>query len=287
MPVLDRRLLLVSGKGGVDKSAVATSLALSAARHGKRVLLLGMVDGLGLAVHLGVDELGAKPRETSAGVFAAAIDRGVAFDEYLKLQLRVPKAAPTGQFSKALNVLIETAPGIREIISMGKPIFEAQSRHWDLVIVDAPPVGQLISYLRAPATVARIVPTGAIQDQAQSMQRYLARAERTGLVLVTIPEELPIVETIEALDELAEEPLLELASVVANRVLPPLDVSPDVVAALPATPLRDAADLHQTLYAHQAHWLGPLGDAVRLPHLFGLLTPGEVAARLSEEWDAL
>lgn len=284
--MLDRRLLLVSGKGGVGKSAVATSLALSAARRGRRVLLLGMVDGLGLAVHLGVDTLGAEPREAAPGVFAAAIDRANALDEYLKLQLRVPKAAPTKQLTRALNVLVETAPGVREIISMGKPIFEAQQRHWDSVIVDAPPVGQLISYLRAPATIARLVPKGIVQDQAQSMRRFLASSDRSGLVLVTIPEELPIVETVEALGELADEPLIDLAAVVANRVLPELDVAPDVVAKLPDTPIRHTAELHTVLQRHQAHWLNSLGDARRLPHLFGLLTPGEVAARLSEEWDA-
>ncbi len=283
--VLDRRLLLVSGKGGVGKSAVATSLALNAARHGKRVLLIGMVDGLGLAVHLGIDELAAEPREAAPGVFASVVDRAQALDEYLKLQLRVPKAAPTKQLSRALNVLVETAPGVREIISMGKPIYEAQQLHWDLVIVDAPPVGQLISYLRAPSTIARLVPTGIVQEQAQSMRRYLASWERAGLVLVTIPEELPIIETVEALDELAEEPLVDLAAVVANRVLPPLRVADRVIEALGDTPIRQAAVLHQTLQGHQAHWLSSLDDAVRLPNLFGVLTPGEVAARLSDEWD--
>ena len=284
--MLDRRLLLVSGKGGVGKSAVATSLALSAARHGARVLLLGMVDGLGVAVHLGIDELHFETREAAPGVYAAAIDRPKALDEYLKLQLRVPQAAPTGQLSKALNVLVETAPGIREIISMGKPIYEARSGDWDLVVVDSPPIGQLISYLRAPATIERLVPTGIIQSQALSMRRYLADTEKTGLVLVTIPEELPIVETLEALEELAVEPLIDLVRVVANRVLPPLEVDGSIVASLPNAPLRRAAELHQVLQSHQEHWLAALGDATHLPQLFGLLTPGEVAARLTDVWEA-
>ncbi len=283
--MLDRSLLLVSGKGGVGKSAVATSIALAAGRRGARVLLLGMVDGLGLAVHLGVDNLEHEPRETAPGVFAAAVDRGESLDEYIKLQLRVPKAAPTRQLSKALNVLVETAPGIREIISMGKPIFEAQRRKWDLVVVDAPPIGQLIGYLRAPATVERIVPTGIVQAQAMSMRRFLADPERSGLVLVTMPEELPIVETIEALDELAEEPLIDLARVVANRVLAPLDVAPDVIAELPDEPVRRAAELHQILQVHQEFWLTALGNATHLPQMFGLMTPGEVAARLTDAWD--
>ncbi len=285
--MVTRRLLLVSGKGGVGKSAVAASLAMAAARRGARVLLLGMVDALGVAVHLGLDELGPLPRPTAVGVQAAFVDRTFALDEYLKLQLRVPKYAPTKQLSKALSVLGETAPGIREIISMGKPIFEAQTRAWDTVIVDAPPIGQLISYLRAPITVERIVPTGIVQRQARSMRRFLANPDRCGLVLVTMPEELPITETVEALRQLSDEPLIDLAMVVANRVLDPLDVAPKVVASLPNGPMREAASLHQTLQANQTFWLDSLGEAVHLPHLFGLLTPGEVAARLTDIWEDL
>jgi anion-transporting ArsA/GET3 family ATPase len=283
--VFTRRLLLVSGKGGVGKSAVAASLALAAARTGRRVLALGMVDGLGLAVHLGVDALGHEPRPANDGVAAAVIDRAVALDEYLRLQLRVPRAAPTQQLSRTLNVLVETAPGVREIISMGKPIYESQQSKWDLVVVDAPPIGQLVSYLRAPATIESLVPKGIVQSQARAMRRYLADPELTGLVLVTLPEELPINETVEALHELAAEPLIDIVSVVANRVLPPLEVSPEVVAALPASPLREAAELHLTLHEQQGFWLDALGDdAEQFPQLFGLVTPGEVAARLSDLW---
>jgi anion-transporting ArsA/GET3 family ATPase len=283
--VLSRRLLLVSGKGGVGKSAVATSLAMAAARKGARVLLMGMVDALGVAVHLGVDDIGPEPRETHPGVHAAVIDRAHALDEYLRLQVHVPKAMPTKQITRALNVLVETAPGVREIVSMGKPIYEAQRRVWDVIVLDAPPIGQLISYLRAPATIERLVPTGAVQRQAASMRRFLGNPDRAGLVLVTIPEELPITETIDALNELATEPLIDLAGVVANRVLPTLDVAPEAVAALPQGPMRHAAELHQTLASQQAFWLEAIGPAKHLPHLFGLMTPGEVAARLTDVWE--
>ncbi len=94
-------------------------------------------------------------------------------------------------------------------------------------------------------------------------------------------------ETVEALDQLADEPLIDLARVVANRVLPPLAATAEVVSGLPEGPIRDAAEMHRTLHEHQGHWLEALGDAVQLPHLFGLLTPGEVAARLSEAWEEL
>ncbi len=283
--VFERRLLIVSGKGGVGKSAVAASVALAAAQAGKRVLAMGMVDGLGLGLHLGVEELHHDPIRTTAGVMAATIDRPRALDEYLKLQLRVPKAAPTKQLTKALAVLVETAPAIREVVSMGKPIYEAGLPDWDLVVIDAPPLGQLISYLRAPVTLEGLLPRGIVQRQATFMRRFLASPMRSGLVLVTIPEELPIVETIQSLDQLANEPLIDLALVVANRVLPELDVDPNVIGSVENDDLRLAAMRHQTLFAHQQYWLDALDGAKVLPNLFGLLTPGEVSARLSSVWN--
>lgn len=243
-----------------------------------------MVDGLGLGLHLGVEELHHDPVRTSAGVMAAGVDRARALDEYLKLQLHVPRAAPTKQLTRALAVLAETAPAIREIVSMGKPIYEAGLPDWDLVVVDAPPIGQLISYLRAPSTLEVLLPKGIVQRQASVMGRYLASPRRSGLVLVTIPEELPIVETIESLDQLAAEPLVDLAAVVANRVLPDLDVDRDVVESINDDDVRVAAIRHETLYEHQQYWLAALDGAQQLPNLFGLLTPGEVAARLSSMW---
>ena len=120
----NRRLIFVSGKGGVGKSAVTAALALRAARRGERVLAIGMVESLGLAAHFGVDALEYEPHQVHTGVDAVAINRTKALDEYLRLQLRLPRAAPIGQASKVFQVFVDVAPGVREIISLGKPIFE-------------------------------------------------------------------------------------------------------------------------------------------------------------------
>lgn len=282
--MLDRKLLLVSGKGGVGKSAVTASLALRASRTGKKVLAVGMVDSLGLAVHLGAEEFEHEPHEVLPGVFTFAVDRARSLDEYLKIQLRVPRSAPTRQLSRALNVLVDTAPGIREIISMGKPIFEVWKAAYDIVLVDAPPLGQLLSYLRAPATIAGLVPAGAIRQQAEEMRRALADEATSGLLLVTTPEELPVLETTETLADLQAEPLIHIVGVVANRVLAPLGLRADP-ARLPEGPHRGAAVLHERLRAEQETWRVRLPSHDCLPFLFGLLTPGEVAARLADAWE--
>ncbi|MDJ0960735.1 MAG: ArsA-related P-loop ATPase [Acidimicrobiia bacterium] len=285
--MFDRKLVIVSGKGGVGKSAVAASLALHAARRGKRVLCIGMTDAIGLATHFGVQTLTYEPRRVHAGIDAIAIDRVAALDEYLHIQLRVPKAAPLRQFTKFFEELVDTAPGIREIITMGKPLFETWRTTYDRVIVDAPPIGQLISYLRAPITVANVVPTGAVRDEAMRMRMTLADSAQAGLLIVTMPEELPVVETIEALNDMGDEALIDLLGIVINRVIYPLNADDDAVGGLEDGPLKDAAVLHQQLAEEQHRWLELLPDGPRLPHLFGLLTPGEIAAALSERWDEL
>ena len=284
-PLLHRKLLIVSGKGGVGKSAVAASLALRAARVGKRVLAVGLVDALGLASHLGTEDLGYEPHEVHPGVFTFAVDRARALDEYLKLQLHLPRSVPMKQLAQALGLLVDTAPGIREIISMGKPIYDTWRETYDLVIVDAPPLGQVVSYLRAPGTIADLVPAGHIRQQAERMRETLADPATTGLLLVATAEELTVAETNQTIELLQAERLVALAGLVVNRVIPPLQLTADP-ASLARGPLRDAASLHRSVYELQEEWRERLPTHAVLPYLFGLLTPGEVAARLADEWGA-
>ncbi len=281
--MFDHDLLLVSGKGGVGKSAVAAALARSSARTGNRVLAIGLVDSLGLAAHLGAERLTYEPREVLDGVFTVAVDRAQALDEYLRVQLRVPRAAPTKQLSRALQALVDTAPGVREIISMGKPLFEVWQGAWDTVIVDAPPIGQLGSYLQAPQTIAGLVPGGPIRDQASRMQRTLR--DQAGLVVVATPDELPVIEAAEALTSIVAGDLIAVTAVVANRVLPELPVEEKVLVAVEGTVTGAAARHHVATHRRQQTWLGELEPGIELPYLFGLLTPGEVSAQLADVMD--
>ncbi len=99
---------------------------------------------------------------------------------------------------------------------------------------------------------------------------------------MTTAEELPALETRQALGDLAAEPVIDLAALVVNRLLDPLQLD-EPLTAVPPGPVRDAALLHTSLVAEQEHWLARLSPDTRLPFLFGLLTPGEIAARLADE----
>jgi anion-transporting ArsA/GET3 family ATPase len=281
--VLDRRLIVVTGKGGVGRSALTAALAIRAARRGRRVLAMALSDGPGLAAHLRVESFGYDPRSVRPGLDLLAVEPTAALDEYLRLQLHIPRLGPA---SRAFRVLADTVPGIRDTVVIGKAIFEATSGRWDLIVADGPPIGQILSYLRAPSTIQGLVPAGRVERQSAWMREVLEDPAQTAVVMATLAEELPVLETLEALEALEAESLTTVAEVVVNRLLPDLDVAPGLLESAEPGPERDAARLHCALRSAQQQWLERLPAGPRLPYLFGVFTPGEVAARLADLWEA-
>jgi anion-transporting ArsA/GET3 family ATPase len=278
--LLDKRLLVVSGKGGVGKSAVAAALAQLATRHGKSVLVIDMGESAGLSAHLGVSDLEFTPREVRPDLHAMRLVRSDSLIEYLTLQLSIRGLSRLGGLARAFDALATAAPAVREIISIGKVLWEVREQNWDLVIADAPPTGQIGSYLRAPLSIAELVPTGRIQRQAAWMGATLGNPEVTNLILVNLAEELPTTETKQTLEWLERNDLVPEPTIITNRL-----VSALALRALGKGPVKEAALHHQAVYAEQQHWLEHLTPDMSLPYLFGLLTPTEVAARLSEEFE--
>lgn len=276
--MLDKRLVIVSGKGGVGKSALTAGLALLAQRSGRRVLAVEMSSAGGVSTHLSTGPLVFKPREVRPGLHAMHMVRSEALLEYLSLQLRLPGMGRFGAVARAFDALATAAPAVREIITIGKLLWEVREDRWDIVIADAPPTGQIGSYLRAPVSIAELVPTGRIRSQSAWMGEILRDPELTELVLVTLPEELPTTETLETMSWLDRESLIGEPTVIANRVLDELTDDSDP----PGMP-GDMADLHRAIWAEQQQWLEKLPTVLQVPYMFGLFTPGEVAARMSDE----
>jgi anion-transporting ArsA/GET3 family ATPase len=280
--MLDKRLVIVSGKGGVGKSAVTSGLALMAQRHGLRVLAVEMESGGGLDSHFGTGPLEFKPREVRPGLHAMQMVRSDALLEYLSLQLRLPGMGRFGAVARAFDALATAAPAVREIVAVGKILWEVREDRWDLVLVDAPPTGQIPSYLRAPASISELVATGRIRAQAEWMAETLADQSRTQLLLVTLPEELPTAETLETIDWVEKTGVVGEPVVVANRVLQRVTAETKAPG-----PVGDMVTLHRALVAEQEKWLDKLPPDLTLPYLFGLFTPGEVAAHMSDDLEGL
>jgi anion-transporting ArsA/GET3 family ATPase len=278
------RLVIITGKGGVGRSALAAALAIRAARTGRRTLAIAASDGHGLAAHLSLDALGYTPHEARDALWAMVVEPGTALEEYLQRSLHLPILPPAG---RALRVLAETVPGIRDTVVIGKILAEADAGEWDAVVVDGPPTGQIASHLAAPATIRRLIPSGRVRRQAAWMQERLADPAATELIVLATPEELPVEETREALAELGgleESPPISVSTVVCNRVLSDPGFGPADIPSDASPPVRGAARLHLELRAAQSSWKADLDPAVELPFLLGVRTPAEVAARLADLW---
>ena len=279
--MLDKRLVIVSGKGGVGKSAVTSGLGLLAQRNGLRVLAVEMEAGGGLAAHFGTGPLDFEPREVRPGLHAMQMVRSEALLEYLQLQLKLPGMGRFGAVARAFDALATAAPAVREIVTIGKILWEVKEERWDMVVVDAPPTGQIASYLRAPASISELVTTGRIRSQADWMAATLADRDLTAVVLVTLPEELPTTETMETISWIESTGVVGPPTIIANRVLD------EVTVKTPPGTAGEMVTLHKSLWAEQQHWLGRLPPHLVIPYLFGLFTPGEVAAHMSDDLESL
>jgi len=308
-PLLDRRLLFVSGKGGVGRSTVSAALALFAAEQGKRVLACE-VDAKGnLADFYETGPLRFAERELSPGLWAMAMDTEASLKQYLSLQMKLPLVARIGPIARMFEFIAVAGPGVKEIVTIGKFCWEVKQRHYDLVVVDASPTGHIVGQLASPQAINELVQVGLVRNQTQWMLDILGDPAKTGLVIVATPEEMPVAETIELSHRVRDETNVDLAAVVVNRVLPELfgrgeeevfdrlAEDPDALSAAvggDATLLLDAAGLavrlRRTRAGHLEHLRNGIDPAIPLlyvPYLFlkdhGLRATRVVAEALGQE----
>lgn len=201
---------------------MAAGLAQLAAEHGKRVLVCE-VDAKGdVAALFESPPADFTPREVAPGVWSMSMDTEASLREYLKLHLRIPVVGRIGPLAKAFDFVATAAPGVREILTVGKFCWEVKERHYDLVVVDAPASGHVIGQLAAPQAINDLVKVGLIRSQTDWMLDILSDPRQTGLVAVCTPEEMPVNETLELAHRVREETTVRMSAVVVNRVLPEL-----------------------------------------------------------------
>lgn len=222
MNLLDRHIVFVTGKGGVGKTSVAAALGLLAARQGKRTLVCEMDAKGALAGAFDTADLDFEPRQLDPGLFAMTMSTEDALREYLRLFVRVPLVGRIGPLAKTFDFVADAAPGVKEILGVGKLAYEVRERNYDLIVVDAEASGHIVAQVAAPRVIGDLVNVGMVRDQTRWMLDILEDPARTGLVVVTTPEEMPVVETVELLARLGRETNIAPSAIVANRVLPAL-----------------------------------------------------------------
>jgi anion-transporting ArsA/GET3 family ATPase len=235
-PLLSRRLIFVTGKGGVGKTTVALALGLLASQAGKRTVV----------ANLG-GEGNLQERAVAPGLHRVSVDPQSAMEEYLSVKVPGPAAAMLRQ-SRLFQTFAMATPGMRELLCMGKLWELAQFERrtpdadaYDLVIVDAPSSGHGSALLRTPRTFAEIAHVGPIARQARTIADTIADPSFTAAVAVSIAEEMPVNETLELRDALAAAPdPVELYAVILNARYP--DRFSDADAGEIAAALTRAAD---------------------------------------------
>ncbi|MGH3992870.1 MAG: ArsA family ATPase, partial [Pseudonocardiaceae bacterium] len=224
--LLDKPLVVVTGKGGVGKTTVAAALGLIAARAGKRTVICEVAEQERLAGLFGVDASGHEERELAPDLHSVSVDPELAKEEWLRYQLKSGTLAGVLGGSSVFRYLSAAAPGLSELVTIGKIWDLAQLERrtggsvFDLAIVDAPATGHGIAMLRAPSTYAGVARVGPIRRQARQIDRFLRDASRTGVVVVALPEEMPVNETLDLERRLGEEMGMAIDRAIVNGLYP-------------------------------------------------------------------
>ena len=213
----------MTGKGGVGKSTVAAALGLVAAGRGLRTIVAEVARRDDVSQALGGE--GMHEEELAPGLHHLSIDPEHAMELYLADQLPAALAELLGS-SRAFSYLAAATPGMRELLTVGKVWELAQAdrrtpgaQPYDLVVLDAPATGHGVAVLSAPRTFAETARVGRIARQGRTIDAMVSDPQRTGVVAVARPEEMPVNETLALQDALRDDIGLEVDLIVCNGML--------------------------------------------------------------------
>jgi anion-transporting ArsA/GET3 family ATPase len=175
-----------------------------------------------LAATFDASPLAFEPRQLEPGLFAMAMNTEDSLKEYLRLFVKVPLVGRIGPLARTFDFVADAAPGVKEILAVGKLAYEVRERHYDLVVVDAEASGHIVAQIGAPRVIRELVQVGMVREQTSWMTEILEDPAVTGLVVVTTPEEMPVTETLDLLGRLDRETGVAPSAIVANRILPAL-----------------------------------------------------------------
>jgi len=219
----------VTGKGGTGKSTIAAALALTLASGGRKVLLVEVEGRQGIAQLFDVpplpyQEVKIATAERGGQVNALAIDIEAAFLEYLEMFYNLGIAGRAMRRIGAIEFATTIAPGLRDVLLTGKiketviRVDKSRLPVYDAIVVDAPPTGRIARFLDVTKAVSDLAKGGPVHSQADGVVKLL-HSEQTAIHLVTLLEALPVQETLEAIEELADMQL-PIGSVIVNRNIP-------------------------------------------------------------------
>ena len=242
-----RRFLFVTGKGGVGKTTVSAALALALARRGKRVLVAMSGAHERLSSFLGTPPIGHDIQHVAENVWATRIQPPRALEEYGEIVLKVRSVARAVFDNRYTQAFFRAVPGLYDWSLLGKAwyhtteVLDDGSWRFDVVIFDAPSTGHGLDMLRVPKVILDIVPPGVLRRDAERAWEMFKDPVLSGVVLVSLPEELPVTETLELDAALRGDIRMPMLSLIVNGVLAPLFGAEEASALLASDDLLELA----------------------------------------------
>lgn len=227
MTLDSRRFVFVTGKGGVGKTTVTAALATALAGRGRRVLIVMCGAHERLSTMLGVPPIGHDVVGVAPNVWATRIDPDRAMEEYGELVLKVRPLARLVFENRYTRGFFRAAPGLHDWALLGKAWWHTTETRdgrprYDVVLFDAPSTGHGLDMLRVPRVILDVVPPGVLRRDAEQAWALFHDPERTAVVIVSLPEDMPVTESLELADALRDELHLPVERVVVNGLWPAL-----------------------------------------------------------------
>jgi arsenite/tail-anchored protein-transporting ATPase len=245
--LLDHEVLLVTGKGGVGKSTVAAALARAAAKTGKRVLLVEFESVSRAAPLFGLADVGVVPQQVDERLWVRGFETIDSLHFFALQQLKIERIVRLIMRNETVRGFFMAMPAIKSVTFLYHlwRIAEENGRNgdnkWDLVVCDLPTTGFVFGLYGVPTMVQQIFHLGPLARVATGMGDFLYDTNRVGLVMVTLPEEMPVVETIEFVEALRAKHGIRAAATIMNGVVvAPIsaDELPQAQGALAASDTR-------------------------------------------------
>jgi anion-transporting ArsA/GET3 family ATPase len=273
--ILDKRLIFVTGKGGVGKSTVAAALGVASARRGQRTIVCEVAQQERMSYVFHREGVGYRETEIGEGLYAFSIDPQRALEEYLQQQIRIKPVYDLMFKNRIFTYFAAATPGLRELVTIGKVWELAQldrrvkkGATYDTVIVDAPATGHGLGILRTPKTFGDIARVGPVKRQADAIYEFITDPGLTSVCAVAWPEEMPVNETLFLQNSLQDEMGIGLDEIFMNGLYPQLfgddeaallreraddegDANGDALGVARRAALRAAVSEHRRATVHQ------------------------------------
>jgi anion-transporting ArsA/GET3 family ATPase len=265
----EQRLWVVSGKGGVGKSTISAALALASATAGLRTLVCEINVQERISGFLERPEVGPELTQIDPNLWAVNVQPQEAMREYALMILKYQTIYKAVFENRVVRYFLRFVPSLQELVILGKILYHLREQgpdgrpRWDRIVMDAPATGHAISFLSVPQALLDTVPPGPMAREVQIMRDLLVDRSVTAAVLVSLPEEMPINETIELHRALSGHVRINSAAAVLNMFVGDRFQPGDAEVVPPS--LRPIVNYHRTRHELSASARERLSRELQLP----------------------